>query len=64
MRANTRLLVPLLIAMQKAVSLDWLNAPHSTGSTPKIPHHRRHSGLRIHAPNDGRWHMKFHRSRV
>lgn len=29
-----------------------------------IPHKGRRRQPRPHAPNDGRWHMKFHRSRV
>lgn len=32
-------------------------------NTPSFPHNRRRRD-RSHAPNDGRWHMKFHRSRV
>ncbi len=31
------------------------------GGTPSIPHSKRHHRHRAHAPNDGRWHMKFHR---
>ena len=40
----------------------WI--PKSSRSrTPKIG---RNGGRRqrVHAPNDGRWHMKYHRSRV
>ena len=36
----------------------------SYSSTSKIPHVGRHGRVKIHALNDGRWHMKFHRSRV
>lgn len=33
-------------------------------ATPHIPGRGGHHRHRPHAPSDGRWHMKFHRSRV
>ncbi|KKK60234.1 hypothetical protein LCGC14_3026420 [marine sediment metagenome] len=45
----------------KAINLDILNAPRA-GRTPNIPHNS-YRRPRAHAPNDGRWHMKYHRSR-
>lgn len=33
-------------------------------NTPNMPHHNRHGHrTRARVPNDGHWHMKFHRSR-
>lgn len=63
---QTRALLVALAAMavvmaKKSLGFSQFNAPPSSG-TPNIPHHNRpHS--RPHAPNDGHWHMKFHRGR-
>ena len=44
-------------------ALDFLDPKGIYGSGPKgIPHKSSHR-YRPHAPNDGHWHMKFHRSR-
>ena len=60
---NIFLFSAILAAMQKALNFAGLNAPPSA-RTPRIPHHGGRGRTRAHAPNDGRWHMKFHRSRV
>lgn len=53
----------VLSAGLKAVHLmDLTGARYS--STPGIPHSKGRNRIRTHAPNDGHWHMKFHRGRV
>ncbi len=46
----------------KAFRFDFLSAPPSQ-RTPSIPSRGRSNRMRSHAPNDGHWHMKYHRSR-
>lgn len=36
---------------------------HYSSGPPGIPHKGRSRQHKPHAPNDGHWHMKFHRSR-
>jgi hypothetical protein len=57
-----KLNIQILAAIQKALHLADLATPSSSG-TPSIPHSKNHKRMRAHAPNDGRWHMKYHRSR-
>lgn len=61
---NIWMMLPaILAAMGK--SLHLINLDSSRYSrTPNIPHTSHRKRVRAHAPNDGRWHMKFHRSRV
>ena len=33
------------------------------GSQRGLPHNGHHGKQRLRAPNDGRWHMKYHRRR-
>ena len=42
---------------------DAFGAPSVRGSTPPIKGGGGHHRFRPHAPNDGHWHMKYHRSR-
>ena len=60
-------IMPFLFAMQALLSIKgfaqgFLTAP-SSSRTPSLPNRGRHRRAKVHAPNDGRWHMKFHRSR-
>lgn len=32
-------------------------------STPNMPHRHPYHRTKVHAPNDGHWHMRFHRRR-
>lgn len=58
------ILPALLAAMGKSLHLVSLGPPSHAGRTPHIPHNtNHHMRTRPHAPNDGRWHMKFHRAR-
>jgi len=34
------------------------------GSTPSVRNNNGRHRFHSHAPNDGRWHMKFHRGRI
>ena len=63
MKDKLFILALLEAAKAKAAGLAHLTAPPRS-RTPNIPHHGRHSRTRAKAPNDGRWHMKFHRGRV
>ena len=54
-------LVSIAAFVQKSLRFSTLTAPPSS-RTPNIPHHG-HSKFRPHAPNDGHWHMKYHRGR-
>ena len=58
------LLAAILTMTQRSLLLTNLGAPGHPSRTPNMPHTGRHYRARAHAPNDGRWHMKFHRSRV
>lgn len=51
------------MALAKTKNMIGLKPPIATG-TPSYPSPIRHSRTRAHAPNDGHWHMKFHRSRA
>jgi len=33
------------------------------GKTPGMPHSKHYREVRPHIPNDGHWHMRFHRDR-
>ena len=56
----------VLVALSAEVS-DWfdLKGLRSASSSGRrgLPHNSRHGKQRLHAPNDGHWHMKYHRSR-
>lgn len=56
---NKTLMVMLAVS-QASASL--LNHGHLSG-TPGIPNRGGHRQQHPHAPNDGRWHMKYHRNR-
>lgn len=62
----TKLLIISLASMASGFG-HFLGLGHgvSRGGTPNIPniHHGQHYRFRPHAPGDGRWHMKYHRSR-
>ena len=55
------LLLAVMAATQKALHMVDL-AESRYSSTPSMPHIGHHGRVRLHAPNDGHWHMKFHRS--
>lgn len=57
----------LMVSFAEAIknffgSLPIIAMPPS--GTPRLPHGgKRSPRYRAHAPDDGRWHMKYHRSR-
>ncbi len=57
------ILPTLLAAVGKSLHLIDIAASRYS-STPNMPHSKGRSRTRLHAPNDGHWHMKFHRGRV
>lgn len=62
MRAGVGLIEALLAKSRDLFRMaDLRERPR--GGTPGIPHSRPHPRARAHAPNDGHWHMRFHRSR-
>lgn len=56
-------LLVILAFLSARRMIDAITAPPSS-RTPQIAHYKRPHRYRPHAPNDGRWHMKFHRSRA
>lgn len=62
MNKTTMLLLHLLAAVTLG-GLDFTDDSGRYSSGPKGIPHKRSQRYRPHAPNDGHWHMKFHRSR-
>lgn len=52
----------LMVSLGHAFGFGVYNGPHAE-STPNIPSGGHGHRTRARAPNDGRWHMKHHRSR-
>ena len=55
--------VALALASQVNPFVGW-GGRYSGGRTPGMPHGKHSRQSRPHAPNDGHWHMRFHRGRV
>ena len=63
MNKGTMLFLKIITAVTfGAIELMGLDARYNSGS-PGIPHGGGSHRHRPHAPNDGHWHMKFHRGR-
>ena len=57
-------LISIIALMAKGGLEFFRGAEKGYGSGPSgIPHKGRTRQHRSHAPNDGHWHMKFHRGR-
>ena len=56
-------ILPLVVALISGVGHTFGFGAHLSSGTPNIPSggHGRRSRAKV--PNDGRWHMKHHRSR-
>ena len=67
MNKGTMLLLGLITTLALTVTggLDFIGGgkEHYSSGPAGIPHHRSSRQHRPHAPNDGHWHMKFHRGR-
>ncbi len=65
---NRGLIVTLAIISTLTSSIsgfvhDVLGGASIRSSTPSSPNKGGHHRYRPHAPNDGKWHMKYHRGR-
>ena len=66
MKGNLRFLlmaVALLSTTVNYITSYKFGASGYSPKTPSIPHTSHRKPTRTHAPNDGHWHMKFHRNR-
>lgn len=60
-----KLILPtILAAIQKSLRLADFYAERPKSRTPSIIHRKHHGQTQARIPNDGRWHMKFHRGRI
>ena len=67
MNKGTMLLLGLITTLALTVKggLGFFDGKEHYGSGPSgIPHKGKTRQRRPHAPNDGHWHMKFHRGRL